>query len=940
MLTLVTFAPSVSADDRYDLLIQGGRVVDGSGDPSYIADVAITDGVISKIGKIPAAAAVRVIDAQGLIVAPGFVDMNSGEPSRIFSQDRKYCRSLLAQGITTIHRGCGESEYPHRNRDLVPNNGVTSMVSYFQRIEMQGVPINVVQSIAHTRLRKLFQNYGDRPLSAERLAKMQAVVRDAMENGAIGFSSDLTETPTSYAKTGELVALAEVAAEHGGRFFTRIRSDGNDFLEALDEALEVGVRSDASVHLLHFQTAGAENQAKLEQAIARIQAARSAGQLVTADVSPYRQRFIASLRFLPPQPADQYQLRVSEMQLDEPRVQELVRRKIETTSHWENWFRYAGKDWKNVLTTSALDGPYPSEVGGRSIATIATQQKEDPWTTFFALVRAGASLMPETMNEESKAQTLQLDFVSFCTGAGTMEASSIYSHPRGKGAFPYLYSHFVREKKILTIEQFVAQASSAAAKNLLLEDRGRIQEGLAADVIVFSPEEFRPKATFDDPLQNAEGMKYVVLNGQMAIDNGEYTDRFAGRLLRGPGYRPEVGPSGQVTGRSVPELTAIDQAMKAALDRYRIPGAAVAITDQGRLIYSRGFGYAELANCELVKPDSLFRIASVSKPITAAAILHLVDQGKLSLDDRVFDILDHEPFLQQDAKFDERQRKITIRQLLQHRGGWERTQLDPMFQVDSFARILGLQSAAKPDHIIRIMLGKPLDFEPGERYAYSNYGYCLLGRVIEQKAGQSYEQYVQQQILAPLGIEQMKIGSSIRKEHAAGEVYYYAPDLRMSVMANHRRQVVPAPYGAWDLRTLDAHGGWIASATDLARFACALDDSQASPLLSPQSLAELDARPEGLAGHDGSGDPKRTYYGGGWVIAVDADGKMTRDHAGSLPGTNSIVVRRSDSRNLVILMNSRRSPHASDPVVPISETLNAILDQVDQWPQHDLFPQK
>jgi N-acyl-D-amino-acid deacylase len=286
------------------------------------------------------------------------------------------------------------------------------------------------------------------------------------------------------------------------------------------------------------------------------------------------------------------------------------------------------------------------------------------------------------------------------------------------------------------------------------------------------------------------------------------------------------------TGRETPELVSLDAWMTAFMAEHQIPGGALAVVRDGRLVYARGFGWADRDTKEPVQPESLFRIASVSKPITAVAILRLVEQGTLKLDDKVLDHLSYEPHFdasdkEDGGKLDERWKKVTLAHCLAHTGGWDRDKsYDPMFQALRMSRSMNVPLPVLPEHVIRYQLGQPLDFDPGSRYAYSNFGYCLLGRVIEKVTGQPYEQHVQEDVLKPLGIVRAQIGGSLADQRAEGEVRYY--DVRGGkgkaiVGPGAGEHEVPISYGVWRQETLDAHGGWIASAPDLARFAAAFD---------------------------------------------------------------------------------------------------------------------
>jgi N-acyl-D-amino-acid deacylase len=386
-------------------------------------------------------------------------------------------------------------------------------------------------------------------------------------------------------------------------------------------------------------------------------------------------------------------------------------------------------------------------------------------------------------------------------------------------------------------------------------------------------------------------------------------------------------------------LQPFDRMMERFLARHQVSAAALAVTDQGRLVYARGFGVADAEDAVPVTPSSLFRVASVSKPITATAILRLVEREALGLDDRVARVLAWEAPGTVERITDARLFDVTVRHLLQHRGGWDReTSFDPMFRSVEFARQCGVAPPAQADHVIRCMLERPLEFAPGERYAYSNFGYCLLGRVIEAVSGEPYETHVRRHVLAPMGIRQMRLGRTHpQHRRVPGEVRYFDPGTGPSVFAADLGQTVPQPYGCWCLEAMDAHGGWLASVLDLARFSAAFDATAGHPVLRRKSIECMLERPPGAAGRDDQGDLKPWYYGMGWLVRPQADGSRNTWHNGSLPGTAAILIRRHDGRNFVALMNTRVSEHSQHLEREIDPLLHRAADAVAEWPEHDLF---
>lgn len=939
-LNLIVLIPSIVAarhdsgsPAKYDLLLCGGRVVDGSGAPWYTADVAISDGKIAAIGRISTERANRVIDAEGLVVAPGFIDM-MGQTASPMIEDPKSAINLLTQGITTINAGEGSSAAP-LGSEQAKSSGYATMSEYFALLEMNGLPINVAQTIGHTQVRRIVMGDVDRRPSDEELNRMRELVREAMQAGAIGVSTALIYPPAVYATTQEIASLVSVAGEYGGKYFTHMRNEGDQLLEAVDEAIEIGQAGNAPVHIFHLKAAGKNNWGKMQLALARIKAARAEGFEVTADIYPYVNNGLGIQALIHPRHFAEGRSRLT-ASLSDKSLQGTIRDEMESTNGWENWFAHAGKDWNRIIVGSSNIEQYKPH-DGKSIAAIAAVMEEDPWDTFFDLVRANAFVLPETMSEANKIDAMQQEFISFCTDVGPA-ASGIASHPRAYGSFPRLLSHYVRNLGAISLERAVSQASATAANEIMALDRGRINVGLAADIIVFDYEELADQATFANPSELSLGMKYVLVNGQVVLEGGKYTGAKPGKVLKGPGFREETAPHQIASGAGDSRFSAFDTLISDFLKEHRATGVSVAVTNQGKLAFARGYGYSDVATQTSVDEQTLFRIASISKPITAVAILQLVERGLLDLDAKVLDILKLESDIDSAAdKFDARWRDVTIRHLLQHRGGWDRdASFDAMFQSVRFAKQMNAPPPADQWTVIKAMLSQPLDFSPGLRYAYSNFGYCLLGRVVEAISDQDYESYVQQHVLEPIGITDMRIGSTRLEGRLENETRYYHPGTGESVFADDLGQQTPHPYGAWNLEAMDSHGGWLATASDLAKFAAAFDDPDKCPILNRESIELMHQRPEGLAGFDEDGNPNETYYSLGWQNRVvgKADGvaSLNHWHTGSLPGTAAILIRRHDGKNMVALLNTRVSPSKNHLGREIDSLLHKAVNRINDWP--------
>jgi N-acyl-D-amino-acid deacylase len=404
---------------------------------------------------------------------------------------------------------------------------------------------------------------------------------------------------------------------------------------------------------------------------------------------------------------------------------------------------------------------------------------------------------------------------------------------------------------------------------------------------------------------------------------------------------PPLPRSVLTTGETSEEFQPLDELMLRVIREEAVPGAALAVTRQGKLMYARGFGERDQKEKLPVLPTSLFRIASLSKPITAVAILQLVEKGELALDDRVFDILAVEAFREnENDEPDPRLEQVTVRHLLNHTAGWDREQsYDPMFRSVRIAESLGIPPPAQAEHVIQYMRGKPLDFDPGTRYAYSNLGYSLLGRIVERKSGLAYDDYVKRHIFEPLGISMPRIGNT--RQRASFEVKYYhsSDEQGNSVYADNLGAKVPHPYGAWCLEAMDAHGGWIASAIDLVRFSVAVHAGSDGGVIGDESLALMVQRPNGLAGHDEEGKALDVYYGLGWQVRPKGDpGSYNTWHTGSLPGTWTLLVHRHDDMHWALLLNTRKDRGENDLMRRLDRQMHEAVDAVAGWPEDDLFP--
>ena len=528
---------SEQLEGGFDVLVTGARVVDGAGNPWFRADVGIRGDRIAAVGDLSGLAAARTIDAADRVVSPGFIDM-MGQSSFVLVSDPASAESKLRQGITTYLSGEGGSPAPRTDEadgraPVVEGDTLrwSTYGEYFALLEGVGIPLNVAHNVGLTQVRRVVLGDEDvRPTPAQ-LDEMKAHVRQAMEDGAVGVSTSLIYPPAIYAGTDELIELTRVAAEYGGVYFTHMRNESHAVLEAIREALTIGSEAGVPVHIYHLKAAGQGNWPLMAGAIGLIDSARTAGMDVTADVYPYIRNGIGLTSFLHPRHYAAGSDAFLET-LGDPAVRARLRREVETTTDWENWYRHVGSDWDNVLIVSAP--PDMQGVVNQSVAGAARVMGTDPWSAFFELVRTGrVSVNPRSMNEEQKHQALRAPWVMIDTDASPVNpATSASAHPRAFGAFPRVIAKYVREDRVLTLEDAVRRMTSLAARRLGLYDRGLVAPGMAADLLVFDPESLRDAADFGDALRYAEGIDYLLVNGALVIDDGTLTEARPGRLLR------------------------------------------------------------------------------------------------------------------------------------------------------------------------------------------------------------------------------------------------------------------------------------------------------------------------------------------------------------------------------------------------------------------------
>ncbi|MDQ2898740.1 MAG: D-aminoacylase [Acidobacteriota bacterium] len=532
---LAVGAASLPGQD-FDLVVAGGRVVDGMGNPWYRADIGIRDGRIAEIGKLAGRTARRTIHIHGQVVSPGFIDM-MGASSLPLLDDPASAESKLRQGITTLLAGEGMSQAPQNERTSRSPGELRwrTFGEYFALLERKGIPMNAIHDVGAAQVRLAVIGDKNQVPSPAQMVEMKKLVGQAMRDGAVGLSTALIYPPGTYAKTEELVEMAKVVGEYGGVYMSHMRNESNRVLDAIRETIHIGEAAGIPSHVFHLKAAGEENWPLIKDAIALIESARRRGLDVTADIYPYVRNGIGLSSFINPSHFSDGAKPFLKT-LSDAKVRANLRREIETTSNWENWYRHVGKNWDNVLVASvaSVGSGIDKSYEGKSIAQIAVMRKEDEWNTFFDLVRAGeVNVNPKSMDEEQKRIALRTPWVSVCTDSEPLNIrTATNAHPRAFGSFVRVLAKYVRDEKVITLEQAVRQMSSLPSNFLQLYDRGRIAPGMAADLLVFDPEKVQDTATFEKPLSFPTGMPYVIVNGKVEIDDGRFTGEKGGMVLR------------------------------------------------------------------------------------------------------------------------------------------------------------------------------------------------------------------------------------------------------------------------------------------------------------------------------------------------------------------------------------------------------------------------
>ena len=540
---------ALSFSEPFDTVIVNGHIVDGTGSPWYSGQIGILDGHIVAIGDLHAAPRKQTIDAAGKVVAPGFIDMLGQSEESILVDPR--LPSKIYQGITTEVTGEGNSAAPLNESMIAADRAGfehlkikpdwTTLGQYFARIEKQGMGINMASYVGETTVRRMVLGDANILPTPEQLDQMRALVRQAMQDGAVGLSTSLQYAPAPYAKTEEIIALASEAGKFGGIYATHMRSEGDAVLESIDEAARIGREAHIPVEIWHLKAAGKANWGRMPQIVAKIQGYRDAGLDISANTYAYTAWFNTFSAFIPPWAHDGGDAQLI-ARLKNSSAREAIRKDmLDPHGNWDNeWQEIPGPE---AIQIAVVQNPELVPLQGKRLSEVAAMWKEDPIDALCDILikdKAFTNVAVFGMDEPDVVLALKQPWVSIDNDSqGTSPEGLLgteHPHPRAYGTFPRILRKYVREEHALTLEDAIRKFTALPAQRMRFTDRGVLKQGMAADIVIFDPATIHDLATFEKPNQLSEGMEYVLVNGTPVIAGGKMTGALPGRVLRGEGH--------------------------------------------------------------------------------------------------------------------------------------------------------------------------------------------------------------------------------------------------------------------------------------------------------------------------------------------------------------------------------------------------------------------
>ena len=549
-ILLLVILSGCNVPESFDVLIKNGQIMDGSGNPSYIGDVGINADTIAAIGTLKNATGKLEIDATGLVVAPGFINMLSWATESLIEDGKS--QSDIRQGVTLEVFGEGWSMGPlsdKMKKEQLENQGDikydiewTSLGEYLDFMVKKGVSPNIASFIGATTVRINHIGYEDRVPTDEEMVSMKAMVRQAMEEGALGVGSSLIYAPAFYSSTEELIELCKVASEYDGMYISHMRSEGNRLLQSIDELMQIADEADIRAEIYHLKMGGKNNWNKFDDVVKKIDSARTAGLLITTDMYTYTAGATGLNASMPPWVQeggyDKWAKR-----LKDPEIRERVYKEmITTTDEWEN-LMYAAGSTDNLLLVGFKNDSL-RHYTGKTLAEVAKIHGKSPEETAMDLVIADGSRVGTVyflMSEDNVKKGIALPYMSFGSDAASSAPEGVFlkssTHPRAYGNFSRILGKYVRDEKVISLEEAIYKLTYLPASNLKIQKRGAIKKGHYADLALFKPDEVQDNATFEDPLQYSTGMIHVFVNGTQVLKNGDHTGAMPGKVVRGPGWK-------------------------------------------------------------------------------------------------------------------------------------------------------------------------------------------------------------------------------------------------------------------------------------------------------------------------------------------------------------------------------------------------------------------
>ena len=550
LLRCIAYFGCAPGEPELDVILRNGTVYDGSGGPPRVADVGIQGDRITAIGDLGSTTSQLKIDVEGLAVAPGFINMLSWAGDRLIADGRS--QSDVRQGVTLEVFGEGTSGGPlsdemkfrqkARQGDIRFDIEWTTFAEYLTYLETKGISTNVASFVGATTIRVHELGQEDRPPTPVELERMKALVRQSMEEGALGVGSSLIYAPAFYADTDELVALSRVAAEYGGRYISHMRSESNQLLEAVDELLTIAREADIGAEIYHLKAAGADNFGKLDEVIAKVEAARDEGLDVTANMYTYTAGSTGLNAAMPPDIQEGGYAAWAE-RLQEPEVRARVAIEMVTpTDEWENLYLASGGASGTLLV--GFNNEELKPLTGKTLAEVAEMRGTSPEDTAMDLVvedKSRVQVVYFFMADDNVTKKVGLPWMAFGSDAGSMAPEGVFlkssTHPRAYGQLRAPSRQIRARREGAPLEEIIRRLTSFPAENLKIDARGRLEAGYYADVVVFDPATIRDHATYEEPHQYATGMEHVFVNGVSVLHDGEHTGALPGRFVRGPGYK-------------------------------------------------------------------------------------------------------------------------------------------------------------------------------------------------------------------------------------------------------------------------------------------------------------------------------------------------------------------------------------------------------------------